>query len=422
MPGALDANTKPDMNAHLRSIIRAGGPLTLETYMSEVLTHPTLGYYTTQEPFGAAGDFITAPEVSQMFGELIGAWCAHTWAQMASPERVCLVEMGPGRGTLMKDLLRAVSKTEAFAEALEVHLVEISHRLREIQRQTLGDTSVTWHESLADIPSDVPMVLVANELLDALPIRQFERTVQGWCERLVDVAPSSRDDGTTSNGFRFVLTKEPSAAAAMLPPEVRDAPLGAVAEVSPAAVTLVADISRRLLSQGGAALLIDCGSDSSGARDTLQAVAHHKTPPGVGGPRHGGPVRPCGFRHARPSRGGGGRGRLGPGDAGVVPHRTGDFRAGRRPAPGGRLPTSSTIPSALSSVMACWIGWRETPSWAARFSLHQVGARRQGTIADFLQNGLVSLFGQIRKRLNLLHACPKASSEFRFLNLMWYSA
>ncbi len=284
MPGALDANTKPDMNAHLRSIIRAGGPLTLETYMSKVLTHPTLGYYTTQEPFGAAGDFITAPEVSQMFGELIGAWCAHTWAQMASPERVCLVEMGPGRGTLMKDLLRAVSKTEAFAEALEVHLVEISHRLREIQRQTLGDTSVTWHESLADIPSDVPMVLIANELLDALPIRQFERTVQGWCERLVDVAPSSRDDGTTSNGFRFVLTKEPSAAAAMLPPEVRDAPLGAVAEVSPAAVTLVADISRRLLSQGGAALLIDYGSDSSGARDTLQAVAHHKPHPALAAP------------------------------------------------------------------------------------------------------------------------------------------
>ena len=255
--------------------------MTLETYMSEALTHPTLGYYTTREPFGAAGDFITAPEVSQIFGELIGAWCAHTWAQIGSPDRVCLVEMGPGRGTLMKDLLRPGSKTKAFAEALDVHLVEISHRLRDIQRQTLGGTPVTWHESLADIPSDVPLILVANELLDALPIRQFERTVQGWCERLVDVAPSLADSGS---GFRFVLAKKPSPAAAMLAPEVRDAPLGAVAEVSPACLTLVAGISRRLLAQDGAALLIDCGSDTSGARDTLQAVAHHKPHPALEAP------------------------------------------------------------------------------------------------------------------------------------------
>jgi len=265
------------MSAHLTEMIRTGGPMTLDTYMAQVLTHPTLGYYTTQEPFGVTGDFITAPEVSQMFGEMIGVWCAHTWAQMGNPPRVCLTEAGPGRGTLMRDLLRAASKASGFAEAIDVHLIEISPRLRAIQREALGDTPVTWHESLDDIPSDVPLVLVANELLDALPIRQFKRTIQGWCERLVDVAP----DG---DGFRFVLTQTPSPAAAMLPAQVRDAPLGSVAEVSPASVALVSDISTRLLAQGGAALLIDYGSDAFGVRDTLQAVSHHKPHPALEAP------------------------------------------------------------------------------------------------------------------------------------------
>jgi len=269
------------MSAHLMEMIRTGGPMTLDTYMAQVLTHPTLGYYTTQEPFGVAGDFITAPEVSQMFGELIGVWCVHTWAQMGSPDRVCLTEAGPGRGTLMKDLLRAAAKASGFSEAIDVHLIEISPRLRAIQREALGDTPVIWHNTLDSIPTDVPLILVSNELLDALPIRQFERTVQGWCERLVDVAPSS---GTSGGGFRFALTQTPSPAAAMLPAQVRDAALGSVAEVSPASVALVADISTRLLAQGGAALLIDYGSDTFGARDTLQAVAHHKPHPALEAP------------------------------------------------------------------------------------------------------------------------------------------
>jgi NADH dehydrogenase [ubiquinone] 1 alpha subcomplex assembly factor 7 len=265
------------MSAHLSEMIRRGGPMTLETYMAQVLTHPTLGYYTTQEPFGVAGDFITAPEVSQMFGELIGVWCAHTWAQMGSPDRVCLTEAGPGRGTLMKDLLRAASKAAGFADAIEVHLIEISPRLRKIQRDVLGDTPVTWHETLDTVPTDAPLILVSNELFDALPIRQFERTVQGWCERLVDVSP-------TGDGFRFVLNQTPSPAAAMLARQVRDAPLGSVAEVSPASIALVSDISKRLLAQGGAGLLIDYGSDTFGARDTLQAVAHHKPHPALAAP------------------------------------------------------------------------------------------------------------------------------------------
>ena len=274
------------MTAHLTEMIRTGGPMTLETYMGQVLTHPTLGYYTTQEPFGEAGDFITAPEVSQMFGELIGVWCAQTWTQMGSPDRVCLTEAGPGRGTLMKDLLRAAAKAPGFADAINVHLIEISPRLRAIQRDALGDTPVTWHDTLDTIPTDAPLILVSNELLDALPIRQFERTVQGWCERLVDVSPSLGSGGHGAGGsdFRFVLTQTPAPAAAMLPAQARDAPLGSVAEVSPACVTLVYDISKRLLARGGGALLIDYGSDTFGARDTLQAVAHHKPHPALDAP------------------------------------------------------------------------------------------------------------------------------------------
>ena len=264
------------MSAHLRALIRTGGPLTLDRYMAEVLTHPTLGYYAAREPFGQAGDFITAPEVSQMFGELIGVWCAHTWETMGSPPRANLVEMGPGRGTLMKDLLRAAAKVQGFAEALDIHLVEVSARLQSIQRDALADHKVTWHDSLATVPGDAPLLLVANELLDALPIRQFERTVQGWCERLVDV-----DGAAGVDGFRFVLAQTPSPAAAMIPPEVSGAPIGAVAEVCPAGLTLCGDIADRLNAHGGAALLIDYGADAFGARDTLQAVARHKPHPAL---------------------------------------------------------------------------------------------------------------------------------------------
>ena len=261
----------------MRTLIRGGGPLTLDVYMSQVLTHPTLGYYARREPFGVAGDFITAPEVSQMFGELIGVWCAHAWAAMGSPERVCLVEMGPGRGTLMKDLVRTAAKAPGFAEALDIHLVEVSGRLAAIQREALADEPVTWHGTLATVPEHAPLLLVANEFLDALPIRQFQRTGRGWCERLVDVDPGGE-------GFRFVLTQTPSPAAAMIPAEVRDAPIGAVAEVSPAALALVADITKRLVSGGGTALLIDYGADTFGARDTLQAVARHKPHPALEAP------------------------------------------------------------------------------------------------------------------------------------------
>ncbi len=251
--------------------IRAFGPMTVETYMSEVLTHPKFGYYVARQPFGQSGDFITAPEVSQMFGELVGAWLADLWVRMGRPAGARIVEIGPGRGVLMRDLLRAAATVPGLRETASVHLIEVSATLADVQREALAGKGwgISWHRRFADVP-DGPLLMIANELFDALPIRQFVRVAVGWCERLVDINPRG--------GFRFVLSPGPSPAAALIPPEVRDtAPLGSVAEVAPAAIALTAAIASRVQAAGGAALVIDYGATAFGARDTLQAVSRHKT-------------------------------------------------------------------------------------------------------------------------------------------------
>lgn len=246
--------------------IRVFGPLTVEQYMREVLTHPKHGYYVAQQPFGTRGDFVTAPEVSQMFGELIGAWMVHAWQTMGSPRAVRLVELGPGRGTLMRDLLRAAAPMRDVAT---VHLVEISDSLARVQRETLasGTWDVAWHRSFDDVPPG-PLLLVANELFDALPVRQFVRSGAAWHERLVDADEHGQ--------FRFVRSPQPSPAAALLPPEVRENAPNTVAEVSPDSVALAARIGERIVRDGGGALVIDYGATAFGARDTLQAVAGHR--------------------------------------------------------------------------------------------------------------------------------------------------
>lgn len=271
------AATSHSLTASLSRRIATFGPLTVAEYMAAALTDPEHGYYIAQQPFGHEGDFITAPEVSQMFGELLGAWMAHTWETMGRPDPVRLVELGPGRGTLMTDALRAVRLQPGLAETASVHLVEVSPRLRVTQRGSLADSGFTvhWHSTFAEVPPG-PVVVVANELFDALPIRQFERTPRGWCERLVDAGP----DGT----FRFVLTTSTSPAAALLPPEVRDAPLMAVAEVCPAGLLLAAEIANRTVTEGGAALVIDYGATEFGPRQTLQAVVQHKSHPPLESP------------------------------------------------------------------------------------------------------------------------------------------
>jgi len=257
---------------HLASLIRAGGPLTVEHWMAQVLGHPEHGYYMTHEPFGVDGDFTTAPEISQMFGEMLGLWTVHTWQQIGAPETLRLVEIGPGRGTLMADVVRAGRALPGFSEAIDIHLFETSPRLRDIQRTTLIDHDVTWHDGLGGVP-DGPMILLGNELFDALPIRQFLHTADGWRERLVDLDPDSEPGIPT---FRFVASPGASPAMSLIEESVRAAPEGSVAEFCPAGVRLAHDIAARLQAQGGAALIIDYGYVSSQPGDTLQAVSAHE--------------------------------------------------------------------------------------------------------------------------------------------------
>ena len=168
--------------------IAAGGPITLADYMADCLMHPVHGYYATRDPFGAHGDFTTAPEISQMFGELLGLCLAQAWLDQGSPARVVLAELGPGRGTLMADALRATARVPGFHAALSVHLVETSPHLRRVQAATLAGHAPHWHASVATLP-EAPLFLIANEFFDALPIRQFRRVAKGWVETLVGLAP-----------------------------------------------------------------------------------------------------------------------------------------------------------------------------------------------------------------------------------------
>jgi NADH dehydrogenase [ubiquinone] 1 alpha subcomplex assembly factor 7 len=248
--------------------IAASGPITVADYMARVLTDPRHGYYMAGDPFGRRGDFITAPEISQMFGELIGLWCVDTWQRLGAPERLLLVELGPGRGTLMADALRAAGLMPDFLAAMQLHLVEISPALRARQAEALRGVAVDWRDDLADLPEG-PMLLIANEFFDALPIRQLERTAAGWCERLVALDQAGR--------LEFALSA-PSAACGLLVPEaLRAAPPGSAIEISPAALNMATEIARRVAAHGGGALIIDYGRGESAPGRSLQAVRRHRS-------------------------------------------------------------------------------------------------------------------------------------------------
>lgn len=248
--------------AELRELIAAEGPIDVARYMALALGHPRYGYYMTRDPLGAGGDFTTAPEISQMFGEMIGLWVAETWRLMGEPGTVRLVELGPGRGTLMADALRAARAVPGFRDAIDVHLVETSPVLSGIQRTTLATCGrpVAWHARVEDVPGG-PAIVIANEFLDALPIRQFERREKGWHERLVGLGP----DGALVLG----LAPDPEPA---LPP---GGDPGSVLEVGEAAGAVAQLLAERLVREGGAALFVDYGHDRPGYGDTLQAVRRH---------------------------------------------------------------------------------------------------------------------------------------------------
>ncbi len=260
------ADEHSPLESEIRRLIAIAGPLPIAEYMRLCLTHPRYGYYINRDPLGAGGDFITSPEISQMFGELIGLWMAAVWRQMGEPEDLRIVELGPGRGTLMHDALRAAKVVDGFRSAIVVHLVEISPALQQVQERRLEnlDVPILWHSALDDVPSG-DSIVIANEFIDALPVHQAVKQDDGWHERVVDIAPEGHFViGAARDPLPFFETSMPRA--------LRQAPAGAIYEWRADDIAL--ELGRRMRG-GGAALIIDYGHDHYGLGDTLQAVAGH---------------------------------------------------------------------------------------------------------------------------------------------------
>jgi NADH dehydrogenase [ubiquinone] 1 alpha subcomplex assembly factor 7 len=259
--------------ARLADRIRAAGPIGVDAFMAAALGDPAAGYYTTRDPLGAGGDFTTAPEISQIFGEVIGFWCAHLWQAMGGPDPLLLVELGPGRGTLMADLLRALAVLPGCRASVQVHLVETSPALRAAQQATLErrhpGLDIAWHDSIETVPSG-PMLLVANEFFDALPIRQWVKRGAGWTERRVGL--------DAEGGFAFVEHQTTETI------EAPDGADGAIFETSPASLAIAEIIGRRLAAAPGAALIVDYGHGRTSCGETLQAVRSHRPAPVLASP------------------------------------------------------------------------------------------------------------------------------------------
>ncbi len=248
------------LGTEIAALIRQNGPIGVDRYMALCLGHPVHGYYRTRDPLGAQGDFTTAPEISQMFGELLGAWTAYVRGPIGSPDPLLLVELGPGRGTLMADALRAL-RAALPGVRVAPHLVETSPVLRAAQARALAGTGATWHDSVETLPEG-PAIILANEFFDCLPVRQFERRPSGWHERQIGLDPAG--------GLAFGLSPEP------VPGLAADGPDGALMSVPAAGLALIRALARRLCSEGGALLAIDYGHVRPGFGDTLQALAGHR--------------------------------------------------------------------------------------------------------------------------------------------------
>ncbi|MDF2798804.1 MAG: class SAM-dependent methyltransferase [Devosia sp.] len=255
---------KPSLSEVIAMQIRETGPMSVATFMGLCLTHPREGYYKGADPLGAAGDFITAPEISQMFGELIGFFFVNLWQQLGQPKSFTLLELGPGRGTLMADMLRVACRAEGFRDALQLRLFETSPGLIAEQHRRLEPYEPQWINSF-DKVGPGPLLVVANEFFDAMPIRQFVRTEQGWNERLV---------GLSDDKLAFGLSPTPIPASTM-PTAIADAPPNAVFEVGFAAGEVMSRLSRLIAAQGGAILAIDYGYGRTQTGETLQGVRRH---------------------------------------------------------------------------------------------------------------------------------------------------
>ncbi len=256
------------LEERLKRVIAQRGPISIADYMADALTHPHDGYYMNEVALGKDGDFITAPEVSQLFGELIGLWLVEAWHNLGSPEQFNLVELGPGRGVLMDDILRVARLRPAFLKAVRITLVEMSGRLRHEQQKRLKrhhDVDVNWADSFEDCPGG-PLLIVANEFFDCMPIQQFIKTKLGWHERIVGLDP-------VEDVLKFDKTPAPLL---LDHPLAVDAPIDSIIEHSVGAMQLSAKISKRLCEFSGRALIIDYGPWSSGYGDTFQGVRDHE--------------------------------------------------------------------------------------------------------------------------------------------------
>ena len=261
--------TEPLTETLARRISRQG-PITVADFMAAALGDADSGYYRTRDAIGAAGDFVTAPEISQMFGELIGLWCAESWRQLGRPDPFVLVELGPGHGTLMRDALRAASRVTGFVDAARLHLVESNEVMQRHQASLALPLVPVWHDSLDGVP-DGPMIAIANEFFDALPIRQFQRSEAGWHERLV-----GWDD--TTRQFVWMLSPPSDGLGAVLAP-LAAAPAGSVVEVSAAGVAVARELAGRLRARDGAVLVVDYGYAEAPLQESLQAVSRHQKVP-----------------------------------------------------------------------------------------------------------------------------------------------
>jgi NADH dehydrogenase [ubiquinone] 1 alpha subcomplex assembly factor 7 len=262
-----EAGQSDNVNALARKIhalIEAQGPITVAQFMAIALSDAEHGYYMRGDPFGR--DFITAPEVSQIFGEIIGLFFVQSWEDRGRPGPFQFVELGPGRGTLMADMMRAASKVRPeFAASARIVLVETSPPLRQAQESRLGSYAPKWLSRLDQVSSDGPLFLVANEFFDALPVRQFVKSERGWHERMV------RSEG---GALRLALAPD-AVPVALIPEHLRDAPAGSVFELNSGASALMRDIASRIAHSGGVALVIDYGHSESAIGETLQAVKQH---------------------------------------------------------------------------------------------------------------------------------------------------
>lgn len=252
------------LESEIRRLIMIAGPMPVAEYMGLCLGHPTFGYYISHDPLGSSGDFTTSPEISQMFGELLGLWAAAVWRQMGAPAKVRLIELGPGRGTMMHDMLRAAYVVPDFRKAVAVHLVETSPALRHRQKQTLSklDVPTAWHDTLAEVPEG-PAIIVANEFFDAVPVNQAVKQTDGWHERVVGIDAG----GELAFEIRPDVLKSFEQT---LPPQVRMAEVGSIFEWRGDGPAF--EIGRRVVHGGGGALIIDYGHSESMIGDTFQAL------------------------------------------------------------------------------------------------------------------------------------------------------